>query len=112
MRAHGAVASQIKGKKVTEAVLADYKTAPIDEKLRAALAFLEKLARTPADVTPADAQAVLDAGVSRKGVEEALFVSAMFHMITRCADAFGFAVPEEPGFLASAKSLLRFGYKL
>jgi hypothetical protein len=36
----------------------------------------------------------------------------MFAFITRCADAFNFVIPNDAGFLAGAKSLLRFGYKL
>lgn len=112
MRAHGAVASEIKGKDLTQAVLADYTTAPIDEKLRAMLGFLKKLSGSPEKVTSADASSVLAAGVTPKGVEDALAVAALFHMITRCADAFGFAIPEDEGFAAGAKNLLRFGYKL
>jgi alkylhydroperoxidase family enzyme len=110
--AHGAVASRAGGDDVTKAVLADYRTAPIDEKLRAALALLEKVTRTPGEVTPADARAVLDAGAGAQGVKDALFVGAMFNMINRLSDAFGFAIPDEKGFAAGAKALLRFGYKV
>jgi hypothetical protein len=39
-------------------------------------------------------------------------LEAMFQFITRCADAFRFAIPPDAAFLASAKSLLRFGYTL
>lgn len=95
-----------------EAVLADYRTAPIDEKLRAMLGFLEKLGRAPGEVSGDDMKAVLAAGVTPAAVREALHVAAMFEMINRLADSFGFAVPDDAGFDASAKSLLRFGYKL
>ena len=84
----------------------------MDEKLRAILAFLEKVTTAPADVVPADAEAVLAAGVTRQGVEDALYVSAMFATITRLADAFAFGITSDADFEASAKSLIEFGYKL
>ena len=76
------------------------------------LAFLEKLTREPQAVGPADARRVLDAGVSEQAFVDALYVQAMFQFITRCADAFAFEIPPEAAFQSSAKSLLRFGYKL
>jgi alkylhydroperoxidase family enzyme len=97
---------------VLKAVLADYRTAPIDPKLRAMLALLEKVTLVPAEVTPDDAQAVLAAGVTAQGVRDALFVGAMFNLINRLGDAFGFAVPDDAAFESGAKALLRFGYKL
>ena len=84
----------------------------MDEKLRAMLKFIEKLCQTPSDVGPDDLEPVLAAGVTSAAVREALYVVGMFSLITRLADAFGFAIPDEAGFEASGKSLLRFGYKL
>jgi alkylhydroperoxidase family enzyme len=84
----------------------------VDEKLRAMLDFLEKLTREPAAIGPADAKRVLAAGVSERAFVDALYVQAMFQFITRCADAFAFEIPPDAAFRASAKSLLRFGYKL
>lgn len=97
---------------MTAAVLADYRTAPIGEKLRAMLGFIEKLTVLPSEVTGEDMKPVLAAGVTAEGVREALYVVALFSVITRCADAFGFAIPDDAGFEASGKSLLRFGYEL
>jgi hypothetical protein len=76
------------------------------------LAFLETLTLRPGEVGPADAKRVLEAGVSAQAFADALYVQAMFQFITRCADAFRFHVPDEAGFQASARSLLRFGYTL
>lgn len=55
---------------------------------------------------------MLDTGVSEQAFVDALYVQAMFQFITRCADAFSFEIPPDAAFLSSAKSLLRFGYKL
>ena len=76
------------------------------------LGFLETLTLRPEDVGAADAQRVLDAGVSDQAFVDALYVQAMFQFITRCADAFRFHVPDDAGFQASARSLVRFGYTL
>ena len=100
------------GKEVVHAVLADYRTAPIDPRLRAALALLEKVTLDPASVGADDVRAVLAMGVTAQGVRDALFVGAMFNLINRLGDAFGFAVPDEAAFESGAKALLRFGYKL
>jgi alkylhydroperoxidase family enzyme len=76
------------------------------------LAFLEKLTLEPEAVEAADARRVLDAGVSKQAFVDALYVQAMFQFITRCADAFAFDIPPEAAFRSSARSLLRFGYRL
>jgi alkylhydroperoxidase family enzyme len=93
-------------------VLADYRTAPITERLRAMLGFLEKLTANPDSVGPDDARAVLAAGVSEAAFIDALNVQAMFAFITRCADAFNFDIPPDAAFAIAAKALIRFGYKL
>lgn len=93
-------------------MLADYRTAAITERLRAMLGFLHKLTVAPESVGPDDARPVLAAGVGEQAFVDALGVQAMFAFITRCADAFAFDIPPDASFVAGAKSLLRFGYKL
>jgi alkylhydroperoxidase family enzyme len=102
----------VQGHALTEAVLADYRTAPIEEKLRVMLAFLEKLTRTPEEIGPTDAARVREAGIGEQAFLDALYVQAMFAFITRCADAFDFEIPPQSAFDASASALVRFGYKL
>ncbi len=62
-----------------DAILADYETAPIDERLRGALHFLATL----------DPGRALAAGVSREALRDAAEVKAAFELITRYADAIG-----------------------
>lgn len=100
------------GQATLDAVLADFRTAPITERLRAMLGFLEKLTLRPEAVGADDARAVLAANVSEQAFVDALYVQAMFNFIDRCADAFNFDIPPEAAFVAAARSLLRFGYKL
>jgi len=70
-----------------DAILADYLTAPIEERLRGALHFLATL----------DPQPALAAGVSREGLREAAEVKAAFELITRFADALGAKPHSEQG---------------
>jgi alkylhydroperoxidase family enzyme len=97
---------------VVEAVLADWRMAPIDEELRATLGFLEKLTLRPDDLSTADAEAVLAAGVSRDALVDAIHVAALFNMIVRIADALGFEVPSAEALQARAEWRLNNSYRL
>ena len=99
------------GEKVTQAVLDDYQSAPIGEKLRATLGFLKKVTLAPDSVDAADARAVLDQGVSRTALEDALYTAYCFNTIDRIADALGFAIPSADDFAAGARALLARGYE-
>jgi uncharacterized peroxidase-related enzyme len=100
------------GEEVWRAVEADWRTAPIDEKLRAMLGFIETLTLRPAELGPADADAVRAAGVSDEAIVDAIHVAALFNMITRLADSLGWDVPEYESFLAGADRMLTEGYAL
>ena len=95
-----------------EGVERDWRTAPVDDRLRATLGFIEKLTLRPAELTTADAAAVLDAGVSREALVDAIHVAALFNMIVRLADSLGWDVPEFDEFHARADRMLAGGYAL
>jgi alkylhydroperoxidase family enzyme len=97
--------------KVT-AVLTDLETAPIDEKLRATLRMLHTVTKDPTSITAATMRALLDAGVSKEQIEDALAVCFAFNVIDRLADTFEFEVPSAEAFAADARQLLKRGYKL
>jgi alkylhydroperoxidase family enzyme len=97
---------------VWKAVRDDWRTAPIDEPLRATLGFIEKLTLRPHDLTPADADDVLAMGVSRDALVDAIHVAALFNMIVRLADSFGWDVPPLEAFAARAEGMLAGGYAL
>jgi alkylhydroperoxidase family enzyme len=84
------------------AVLADWRAAPLDEKLRATLGLLEKMTLSPGELGPADMVPLRAAGVSDQAIEEALYVAFVFNVLDRLADAFGFDLP-------AAGSLRRYG---
>src|SRR5687768_5854997 len=100
------------GNSKVDAVLADLATAPIEEKLRATLAFLRKVTRDHGSVTAADVKPLLALGVTKQGVKDALNVSYCFNVITRLADTFCFHVGPQSGFDVSAKMLLSRGYTI
>jgi alkylhydroperoxidase family enzyme len=98
------------GSEITDAVLADLDTAPIGEGLRATVRFVQRITEDPQAVGPADAAALLQLGVSRQQIEDALAVAFCFNLITRLADAFGWHIPDQASFDASGHSLLERGY--
>ncbi len=67
-------------------VLEDYRTAPIDDRLKAALIAIEKA--------------------------DALHVAFLFNIYTRLADTLGWQVPDAPVFRQMAKRLLKRGYSM
>ena len=91
---------------------ADWRTAPIDQRIRAALGFIEKQTLHPDDLTEADAAAVYAAGVSEEGLRTAATVAGLFNMIVRLADAFGWAVPDWDRLMQRAPAMLEGGYAM
>jgi alkylhydroperoxidase family enzyme len=87
-------------------------TAPIDERLRATLGFIEKLTLRPADLTHGDAEQVLATGVTEEALTDAVHVVALFNMIVRLADSLGWDVPTFDDFHARADAMLTGGYTL
>ncbi len=94
------------------AVERDWRTAPVDERLRATLGFLEKLTLRPEEIGPADAQAVRAAGVSERALRDAITICGLFNMIVRLADSLGWDVPTFEEFHARADRMLATGYSL
>jgi len=93
-------------------VEADWRTAPIDEGLRAMLGFLEKLTLNPEELGSADAEAVRAAGVSDEAMVNAIHVGALFNMIARLAESLGWDVPTWEECLARGEAMLSRGYSL
>ncbi len=93
-----------------ESILEDCHTAPIDDKLRAILRFLEKLTLNPVEIGPLDVKPVLEAGVSSQAIEDAIYICAFFNIIDRIADALDFRIPTAADVAEDAKHLLKRGY--
>jgi alkylhydroperoxidase family enzyme len=95
---------------VVRAVLNDWRTAPIDTKLRATLGFLEKLTLHPDAVRPTDIAPLRAAGISDEGIEDAIQVCTLFNVYDRLADAMGWYLPDQAGYDASGRNLMKRGY--
>jgi alkylhydroperoxidase family enzyme len=93
-----------------EAVLADYRSAPIPERLRATLTFLEKLTLTPTEVGPADIGPMRDAGATDEAIAQAIYVAGLFNVIDRLADALDFEVPRPEHGPRTVLILTKLGY--
>jgi uncharacterized peroxidase-related enzyme len=109
--AHGAVAAKEVQRPAVDATLADFRTAPISEGLKATLTFLEIMTLRPMQLTAENAKNVLDAGVSADGMKDAIAVGALFSIVTRYANALDFALPTANEFDRAASMLLKRGYK-
>jgi alkylhydroperoxidase family enzyme len=93
-------------------VVADWRTAPLRSELAATLVFLEKLTLRPDELEPSDADAVRAAGVSDQALRDAIAVCALFNMIVRLADSFGWDVPSRERLMGRAPAMLEGGYAL
>lgn len=110
MGSHGAVASYALGEEIWQAVVDDWRTAPLGPELAATLVFLEKLTLRPDELEPPDAEAVYAAGVSRQALRDAAAVCGMFSMIVRLADSLGWDVPSWDRLQQRAPAMLEGGY--
>jgi alkylhydroperoxidase family enzyme len=97
---------------VWPAVQEDWRTAPVGDRIRATLGFLEQLTLRPGEVTRSDAAAVMSTGVSEEALADAVHVAALFSMIVRLADSFGWHVPPARQLDARAPQMLESGYTL
>jgi alkylhydroperoxidase family enzyme len=94
------------------AVIDDYRTAPINEKLRAMLGLLETFTLRPDELTAADIRAVLAAGVSREAIRDAFYVAFLFNTYDLLADTLGWELPEDRYYGKAGSFLLKKGYQL
>jgi alkylhydroperoxidase family enzyme len=110
MGSHGAVASYALGEEIWQAVVEDWRNAPLSPQLAATLVFLEQLTLRPDELRPADAERVYAAGVSQQALRDAAAVCALFSMIVRLADSFGWDVPSWDRLQQRAPAMLEGGY--
>jgi uncharacterized peroxidase-related enzyme len=110
VRAHGAVSAKELERSTVDAALADYHAAPISERLKVALEFLETMTLRPTELTSKHAKAVLAAGVSAEALKDAIAVGAVFNIVTRYANTLDFAIPTADEFHRAATMLLKRGY--
>ena len=108
--AHGAVAAKTMERPLVDAVLADFRSAPISESLKGALAFLEIMTLRPMELSAEHAKAALRSDVAAAALKDVMAVGTLFNIITRYADALDFAIPSAQDFDRAAAMLLKRGY--
>ena len=92
------------------AVLKDYRTAPLDERMQATLRLLETFTLRPDQLGPADVRAVLATGVTREMIRDAFYVAFLFNGYDRLADTLGWELPDPRYYAKAGKFLLKKGY--
>jgi uncharacterized peroxidase-related enzyme len=71
------------------ALLTEPDLAPVDTRIRPVLAFVRKLTLSPNRMTPADAQAVFDAGWNDRALHDAAAICGLFNLMNRLVDGLG-----------------------
>lgn len=94
------------------AVLEDWRSAPVNDRLKAALGYLEGLTLQPDALTSADITALNEAGVSDAAATEVAYVALLFSVMDRLADTFDFDIPSADEIGETGQFLHKHGYKL
>ena len=71
------------------AVRADWHTAPLSERERGMLTYVEKLTRTPAAMTRGDVEALRGHGFDDQAVLQIAAITSFFAYVNRIADGLG-----------------------
>jgi alkylhydroperoxidase family enzyme len=93
-----------------EAVLDDFRTAPISAREKAMFAFLEKMNRESSRLQKDDVQAVVAAGWTEEAVYDAITVCSLFNFYNKWIDATGVSDMPAAAYEASGQRLAAFGY--
>lgn len=93
-----------------EAALDDWRTAPVDERVRAGLGLLERVTLSPETVTSDDIAPLRKAGLDDESIADALYVAFTFNVLDRVADALGWVPPQSERLQMMASMLAEGGY--
>lgn len=93
-----------------DAVLEDYRTAPIDDRDRALFAFIEKVNRASNQIGRPDVDAVIAAGWTEEAVYDAITVCALFNFYNTWIDATGVGDMPPQMYEMSGQRLATRGY--
>ena len=95
---------------MVDAVLEDFRTAPISEKDRALFVFIEKVNRASNQVGPEDIAVATDAGWTQEALYDAITVCALFNFYNTWIDATGVADMPSDLYEMSGERLATRGY--
>ena len=74
---------------MVDAVLSDFRTAPISEREKSLFAFVEKVNRASPTIDRADVELVVSAGWTEEAIYDAITVCALFKFYNTWIDATG-----------------------
>lgn len=93
MRHHGAALRSVsRDDALLEALTGDWRSAELPPRLRAILAYAEKLTLQPHSVREADLQSLRAAGLDDRPILEVVEITAYFNFVNRLADGLGVAL--------------------
>ncbi|MCB9743754.1 MAG: hypothetical protein H6740_14235 [Alphaproteobacteria bacterium] len=95
-----------------KAALADWRTAPVSEPVRAALRFLTVFVPPEADFGAEDIQRLREAGIDDQGIRDLMYASFTFQNLSRWADAMDWPVHDAQALEAAGSMLWKLGYKV
>lgn len=108
IRDHHTMAQMTLGTEKADAVLQNFEQAPVEEKIKTVLRFLQRLTVSPHEISEADIRPMKSQGVSDEAIEEVIHVCSVFCVINRLADAFDFELSVDTH--KTARFLLKNGY--
>jgi uncharacterized peroxidase-related enzyme len=74
---------------VADALMKDYRTAPIEPEMKQLLSFAEKIARDASQITSEDIERIRFAGFSDRAILDAAHVTGFFSYMNRVVQALG-----------------------
>ena len=93
-----------------DAVLADYRTAPIDDREKALFAFIESMNAQPNLIRRDEVDRVKAAGWSEEAIYDAITVCALFKFYNAWIDATGVHDLPAAAYLMSGRRMAAQGY--
>ena len=102
MESHAAAARHLLADEAAtlDAVLRDYRTAPIGDKLKALLPIAEKVRRGGRIVTDEDVAAAREQGATDRDIHDTVLIAAAFSMFIRYGDGLAARTPSDPALYA------------
>ena len=93
-----------------EAVLEDYRSAPVSDAERALFAFIEKMNRESTAIDQRDVDVARAAGWTDEALYDAITVCALFNFYNKWIDATGVSDMPADAYAASGERLATVGY--
>jgi alkylhydroperoxidase family enzyme len=95
---------------MVDAVLDDYRTAPISDRDKALFAFIDKMNRESNRMSRADIDAAKVAGLTEEALYDAISVCALFNFYNKWIDATGVHDMPAAAYAMSGERLANSGY--